>query len=136
MDLSHRLDIISKVMKNIQALADESKEESFNRYREKIKSLLNELDTDENRIYQEAAIGVEKKDITEEIVRFNSHVDLFNKYMKSDEFEGKKLNFILQEMGREVNTIGSKTDIIKISHLVVDLKDELEKIREQVQNIV
>ena len=95
-----------------------------------------DMNADENRIYQEAAIVAEKKDITEEIVRFTSHVDLFKIYMDSSENEGKKLNFLLQEMGREVNTIGSKTDVIKISHMVVDMKDELEKIREQVQNIV
>ena len=95
-----------------------------------------EMNADENRIYQEAAITAEKKDITEEIVRINSHVDLFNKYMNSTGNEGKKLNFLLQEMGREVNTIGSKTDFVEICHLVVHMKDELEKIREQVQNIV
>ena len=95
-----------------------------------------DMNVDENRIYQESSIIIEKKDITEEIVRFNSHIDLFNRYMNSNENEGKKLNFLLQEMGREVNTIGSKTDFIEISHLVVQLKDELEKIREQVQNIV
>ena len=95
-----------------------------------------DMNTDENRVYQEAAIVAEKKDITEEIIRFNSHVDLFNQYMNSTENEGKKLNFLLQEMGREVNTLGSKTDFITISHLVIQLKDELEKIREQIQNIV
>ena len=95
-----------------------------------------DMNTDENRIYQEAAVVAEKKDITEEIVRFKSHMDLFNQYMNATENEGKKLNFLLQEMGREVNTIGSKTDFIEISHLVVQLKDELEKIREQAQNIV
>ena len=85
---------------------------------------------------QEAAILSEKKDITEELVRLDSHIDLFENYIDSSENKGKKLNFILQEMGREINTIGSKTDVIKISHMVVDMKDELEKIREQVQNIV
>ena len=135
-DLNYRLDIIDKGIKEIQVLADESKEKNFHRYREKIQILLEEMDTDENRIYQEAAIVAEKKDITEEIIRFNSHLDLFSRYMESENFEGKKLNFLLQEMGREINTIGSKTDLVKISHLVVDLKDELEKIREQVQNIV
>ena len=95
-----------------------------------------DINDDENMIYQEPAVSAEKKDITEEIVRFNSHMDLFNHYMNSTENEGKKLNFLLQEMGREVNTIGSKTDFVEISHLVVQLKDELEKIREQVQNIV
>ena len=95
-----------------------------------------DMNADENRIYQEAAVVAEKKDITEEIVRFNSHVDLFTQYMHSTENEGKKLNFLLQEMNREVNTIGSKTDCVNISNFVVQLKDELEKIREQVQNIV
>ena len=94
------------------------------------------MNIDETRIYQEAAVVAEKKDITEEIIRINSHVELFTKYMHSTENEGKKLNFLLQEMSREVNTIGSKTDFIEINHLVVDLKNELEKIREQVQNIV
>ena len=97
---------------------------------------MNDLDLDENRIYQEIAISLEKKDITEEIVRFKSHISLFEKFMDSNKNEGKKLNFLLQELGREVNTIGSKTDIIEISHMVVQLKDEIEKIREQVQNII
>ena len=66
----------------------------------------------------------------------NRAIELFKKNMESVNNEGKKLNFLLQEMGREINTIGSKTDLIEISHLVVDLKDELEKIREQVQNII
>ena len=87
-------------------------------------------------MHQEAAILSEKKDITEELVRLSSHIDLFENYIDSSESKGKKLNFILQEMGREINTIGSKTDVIEISHMVVDMKDELEKIREQVQNIV
>ena len=87
-------------------------------------------------MHQEAAILSEKKDITEEFVRLSSHIDLFENYIDSSGNKGKKLNFILQEMGREINTIGSKTDVIEISHMVVDMKDELEKIREQVQNIV
>ena len=77
---------------------------------------MSDMNADDNRIYQEAAIASEKKDITEEIVRLNSHIDLFNQYMNSTENEGKKLTFILQEMGREVNTIGSKTDFIEIKH--------------------
>ena len=91
---------------------------------------------DESRLVQEAAILSDKRDITEELVRLNSHIELFKKYMDSGKNEGKKLNFLLQEMGREINTIGSKTDLIEISHMVVNLKDELEKIREQVQNII
>ena len=115
---------------------EKGKEENFQIYTGKIKDLMADMNVDENRIYQEAAILVEKKDITEEIVRFSSHVDLFSKYMHANENEGKKMNFLLQEMSREANTIGSKTDLVEISHLVIQLKDELEKIREQVQNIV
>jgi len=135
-DLSNRLDEMTLIIKQIQKIAEGKKEENFQKYSNKIKDLMADVKIDENRIYQEAAIVAEKKDITEEIVRFNSHLDLFNRYMNSTGNEGKKLNFLLQEMGREVNTIGSKTEFIEISHLVVQLKDELEKIREQVQNII
>ena len=135
-DLSQRLSEMTDIIKQIQKMALEGREENFQKYRKNIEDLMADMNADENRIYQEAAIASEKKDITEEIVLFNSHVDLFIKYMHSTENEGKKLNFLLQEMNREVNTIGSKTDCVEISHFVVQLKDELEKIREQVQNIV
>jgi len=135
-DLDQRLGEIAGTIKEIQKIAEKGKEENFQIYTGKIKDLMADMNVDENRIYQEAAILVEKKDITEEIVRFSSHVDLFSKYMHANENEGKKMNFLLQEMSREVNTIGSKTDLVEISHLVIQLKDELEKIREQVQNIV
>ena len=79
---------------------------------------------------------MEKKDINEEIVRLKSHLKLFNTYIKSKSKVGKKMNFILQEMTREANTIGSKTDNVRISHIVIDVKDNLEKIKEQVQNIL
>ena len=91
---------------------------------------------EDDRLYQEIAIIIEKKDISEEIVRLNSHLDLFNSYLNSKKSEGKKKNFLLQEMNREINTIGSKSDNIKIKHLVVDIKNNLEKTREQVQNIL
>ena len=98
--------------------------------------MIQDVNIDESRLYQEIAILSEKRDITEELVRLNSHYDLFQTYMDSQESKGKKMNFLLQEIGREINTIASKTDIVEISHLAVDMKDELEKIREQVQNIV
>ena len=135
-DLNRRLDDMIGIVKQIQKIAVEGREEYFQKYRKKIKDLMADMNIDDSRVYQEAAMVAEKKDITEEIVRFNSHVDLFNHYMNSTKNEGKKLNFLLQEMGREVNTIGSKTDLVEINHLVVQLKDEIEKMREQVQNIV
>ena len=91
---------------------------------------------DDDRLYQEIAIIIEKKDINEEIIRLDSHFKLFLSFLNSKKNEGKKKNFLLQEMIREVNTIGSKSDNVKIRHLVVDMKDNLEKIREQVQNIL
>ena len=135
-DLSQRLDQLIDIINKIKNISVEKREENFQKYRKIIIDLMDEIDIDENRIYQEAAIVAEKKDITEEIVRFNSHIDLFSQYMNSKENEGKKLNFLLQEMNREVNTIGSKTNFVQISHLVVQLKSELEKMREQVQNII
>ena len=135
-DLIDRLKIIIDVINEISLVFKKNYKQNFEKYKKKIKDLFDDLEIEENRIYQEIAISAEKKDITEEIVRFNSHVSLFKEFMNSKNNEGKKLNFLLQEMGREVNTIVSKTDVIEISHMVVKLKDEIEKIREQVQNII
>ena len=79
---------------------------------------------------------IEKKDIDEEIVRLNSHFDIIQNYLDQDNEIGKTMNFMLQEVGREINTIGSKTNNIQITHQVLNMKNELEKIREQVQNIL
>ena len=106
------------------------------RYKQKLQGLIEDINIDESRLYQEIAILSEKRDITEELVRLNSHFDLFRDFMNANDSNGKKINFLLQEIGREINTICSKTVIIDINHLGVDMKDELEKIREQVQNIV
>ena len=135
-DLDKRLGILDEISKQIQKLSANINDENLVRYKEKIQELIEDITVDESRLLQEAAILSDKRDITEELVRLNSHIDLFKNNMDSGKNEGKKLNFLLQEMGREINTIGSKTDLIEISHLVVDLKDELEKIREQVQNII
>ena len=91
----------------------------------------------QERMTQEIAVLAEKRDISEEITRFKAHSELFIKFLNNSNNQvGKKMNFLLQEMGREVNTIGSKTDLTQVSHIVVDLKNEIEKIREQVQNIL
>ena len=91
---------------------------------------------DDDRLYQEIGIILEKKDINEELVRLSSHFKLFSLFLKSKNNEGKKKNFLLLEINREVNTIGSKSDNLKIRHMIVEMKDYLEKIREQVQNIL
>lgn len=110
-------------------------------YRQKIKARMDEIlemqgyRADEQRILQEAAIYADKSNVTEEIVRFNTHIKQLEETLQSGENIGRKLDFIIQEMNREVNTIGSKSSDIEVTSLVVELKSEIEKIREQVQNI-
>jgi uncharacterized protein (TIGR00255 family) len=91
---------------------------------------------DENRFEQELVYYIEKFDITEEKVRLKNHLEYFQKALKSDDSNGKKLGFISQEMGREINTIGSKSNYAPMQKLVVQMKDELEKIKEQLLNVL
>ncbi|WP_033959767.1 YicC/YloC family endoribonuclease [Psychroserpens jangbogonensis] len=91
---------------------------------------------DENRFEQELVYYIEKFDITEEKVRLKNHLDYFQKALQSDDSNGKKLGFISQEMGREINTIGSKSNYAPMQKLVVQMKDELEKIKEQLLNVL
>ena len=108
--------------------------------RARIKSSLDELGqentTDPGRFEQEMIFYLEKHDITEEQVRLRNHCEFFLESMESDEAIGKKLGFITQEMGREINTLGSKAYESGIQRLVVEMKDELEKIKEQVLNVL
>ena len=129
---------IQKKVKNIKIKMDKYINDRFAKYEIKIKDLLSKYNSelDSNRLYQELGIILEKKDIEEELVRLNSHIDLFYKYILSDEYVGKKINFLLQEMNREINTIGSKSDDLDISYEVIDVKNKLEQIKEQVQNIL
>ena len=92
---------------------------------------------DDNRLLQEIVIYMEKKDINEEIIRLRSHIHVFADSLNRGKIEkGKRMTFLLQEFLREINTIGSKTDNVEVSHLAVNIKSEIEKIREQVQNIL
>jgi uncharacterized protein (TIGR00255 family) len=90
---------------------------------------------DEARLSQEIAIFAEKSDITEEIVRFRSHLGQFQEMLNSEDAIGRKVDFLIQEMNREVNTIGSKSSDVDISKQVIEIKSELAKLREQVQNL-
>ena len=133
----NRLEISDKIIDKIKYITDSNLENQLEKYKSRVKSIFEGSNIDEQRLNQEISIIVEKKDITEEIVRFKAHLCLFEDFLKENEEPiGKKMNFLLQEMVREVNTVGSKTDLTKVSHLVVDLKSEIEKIREQVQNIL
>lgn len=118
---------------------EEKREECISGTKERLNERLNEflegVSIDDTRLIQEVAIMIEKSDITEEIVRIRSHLKHFEEVLKSGDSIGKKLDFVLQEMRREINTIGSKSQYIDISTSVVDMKHELEKIKEQIQNL-
>ena len=102
---------------------------------ERIKALLEDIELDPMRLAQEVAIMADRSDVTEELVRIRSHFDQFRGLTDTDGAIGRKLDFLIQEMHREANTIGSKAGDTFISHKVVDIKCELEKMREQVQNV-
>ncbi len=136
-DINNVLKTINKIFDKIQNISKKDINKELKKYKKKIKTYMPNLSKlEDDRLYQEIAIILEKKDINEELIRFNSHLQLFSIYLNNRNNEGKKKNFLLQEMNREVNTIGAKSDNTKIRHLVVDLKDNLEKLREQVQNIL
>jgi uncharacterized protein (TIGR00255 family) len=104
----------------------------FDRFAE----LKDKVTMDESRLEQELVYYIEKFDVTEEKVRLTSHLKYFEETMNSDEAAGRKLGFIAQEMGREINTLGSKANHAEIQRIVVQMKDELEKIKEQVLNVL
>ena len=104
--------------------------------KDKINNIISDVSLDTNRLYQEVALIMEKKDINEELSRLDGHMKLLDDYILNDTSSGKKINFLLQEINREVNTIGSKVDNLSIKHMIVDIKNNVEKIREQAQNIL
>ena len=134
-DVSSRLDII---LENV-AYVEERSPETVKEYNEKLLARLRELleDThiDEQRILTEAAIFADKIAVAEETVRLRSHISQMREFLSSEESTGKKMDFLVQEMNREANTIGSKCNDVEIARRVVSIKAEIEKIREQIQNI-
>ena len=133
-DILGRLDAV----KNIKNQLQERSPGVVADYREKLlgrmQEILQEVEVDEAKLLNEVAFFADKSDIAEELARLDSHLDQFYSNMQKDEPVGRKLDFILQEINREINTTGSKANDITISHLVIEAKSELEKIREQVQN--
>ncbi len=134
-DIEARRDTIDEIITQIEELAPTEFEASKNKLETRIKESLKEIPFDEYRFLNEVAYLSDKRDINEELTRLKSHIKRLNQLIETDEPVGRKLDFLAQELNREINTIGSKTDSTKILKLVVDLKSELEKIREQVQNI-
>ncbi len=134
-DFDGRLAVLSGLADRIEQLSKQQIPRERERLRERIAQILEREPVDEGRLEMELAILAEKLDVTEECVRFRSHVTFFRQAMALQEAAGRKLNFLIQEMNREVNTMGSKSSDTEIAHLVVEGKEELEKIREQLQNI-
>jgi uncharacterized protein (TIGR00255 family) len=134
-DMEQRLAVINDTLKVINARAPQVVMEYQKRLVERIKELTAGCVLDESRLAQEVAIMADKSDITEEIVRLESHISQFTALLQSEEAEGKKIDFLLQEMNREINTIGSKSNDAEIARQVIEVKSELSKLREQAQNI-
>lgn len=134
-DLHKRIENIESKLKDVEQEAAQSVQEYFNKFKEKIKTLIENIAQYSDRLELELAIIAEKAEITEECVRLRSHLKFFINSLESDDEPGRKLNFLCQEMNREANTISSKTVSTSITHSTVFIREEIEKIREQIQNI-
>ena len=136
-DLLARADIVDDLKSRIETRAPQLEKEYADKFRERIKELLDGVaELPEERVALEAAVFADKANITEELVRLGSHTSQLRSFIKSDEEAvGKKIDFLIQEMNREANTIGSKSNDRDITNMMLELKAEIEKIREQVQNI-
>lgn len=135
-DLAQRIERVEKLVNKISEESNGIVEEYVSKLEKRVKEILKTDIVDETRIAQEAVIYADKMSIEEELTRLKSHIAQFNELIKNNQTPiGKKLDFIIQEMNRETNTIGSKSGSNNITNLVIDLKVELEDIREQIQNI-
>lgn len=134
-DFNNRLKKITILLDKIESLSLNRIPEEREKLRRKVALLFESDEIDENRIQMEIAFLANRLDISEECVRLRSHIKFFKENLKNDQQIGQKLTFLLQEMNREINTIGSKADDAEISQIVVSFKEELERIREQLQNI-
>ncbi len=135
-DIQGRMRFVESVINQIEALAPEILELKKTGLKERVKKLCEGVAVDESRMVQEIAIISDKSDITEEIVRAKSHLKQFNEWLETNEPVGKKLDFLIQEINREINTIGAKASDSEIALKVVNIKNEQEKIREQAQNVM
>lgn len=134
-DVLNRTDFILDKVSFVEKRSPETVKQYKDRLYEKIKELLSDAQVDEQRLITETAIFADKVAVAEETVRLRSHIAQLTELLNSDEAVGRKLDFLIQEMNREANTIGSKAQDIDIAHTVVDIKSEIEKIREQIQNV-
>lgn len=134
-DITARIGGLQACIDGIEGSRERFSGEARRKLQERLAEILADVPVDESRLIQEVAILSERTDITEEIVRVRSHLKQLNIALSSGSAIGKKMDFIVQELRREVNTIGSKSQDFEINRLVVEMKHELEKIREQIQNL-
>ena len=134
-DLVTRCETIASALEIVEKRSLERIPAERERLRERVRQILDENAIDESRLSLEIVLLSEKLDITEECVRLRSHIKHFQQYMATEQQPGRKLNFLVQEMNREINTIGSKCNDADIAVTVVTMKEELERIREQIQNV-
>jgi uncharacterized protein (TIGR00255 family) len=134
-DILDRAETILSIVNKIEERSPQTVIEYEQKLKQRLIEILSDKNIDEQRILTEAAIFADKVAVSEETVRLRSHFDQLLSMLESDDAIGRKLDFIVQEMNREANTIGSKCVDSQISHMVVDIKAEIEKIREQIQNI-
>lgn len=134
-DISSRADYILSCVEYIEKRSPETVKEYNDKLVERVHDLIGDVSLDEGRVIQEVAIYADKVAVAEETVRLRSHLDQLKSFINADEPVGRKMDFLVQEINRETNTIGSKANDVDIARKVVDIKAEVEKIREQIQNI-
>lgn len=134
-DLTTHLQLVNDVVDNIRAISANVVTEQKQKLEQRLALLLDEIEIDQSRLANELAFFADKVDVNEELTRLSSHIDQFNKSLLCTDPVGRKLDFILQEMLREINTIGSKSNNLSINKLVIDGKNEMERIKEQIQNV-
>lgn len=134
-DLLQRINKIENKIMEISSKSTGLIEEYVVKLEERIKQILKEQEIDQNRLAQEIVIYADKCSIQEEITKLNSHIAQFKELLKKDEPVGKRIDFLIQEMNRETNTIGSKSNSLEITNTVIEIKTEIENLREQIQNV-
>ena len=136
LDFEERLDNLTKMLSKLEKQIPDETDKRVKKYRDRVSELAQDISIDESRVIQEIAILAEKADVTEEVIRLKSHFEQFNKMISKDLPVGRQLNFLIQEISREMNTIGSKSTSNALINIIIIMKDELEKMREQAQNIL
>lgn len=134
-DMQARLALIGGLIDQVEKLAPEVPKEWRGKLEQRLRKLADDIEVDPQRLAQELALVADRCDVSEEVTRFRSHIKQFEGLIDGDEPVGRKMDFLVQEMNREANTTGSKSNHADLTRLVVEIKAELEKIREQVQNI-